>query len=149
MERIEGGSKKMLSKKVALLLAGLLLAFLPFGIGSAWTHTNKPEFCISCHTMEREYRNWSHSGHRNWAGCGDCHVPQQNVVAKVAGKARDGINHGYAFLSDRIPDPIRISKHAESTVMENCIRCHGEMVAKIKPDQRKCWDCHRNLPHGY
>ncbi|MFO0754163.1 MAG: cytochrome c nitrite reductase small subunit [Thermodesulfovibrionales bacterium] len=149
MERIRRYLKNALSRKIALPLAGFLLVFLSIGIGSAWTHSNKPEFCISCHTMEREYRNWSHSGHRNRAGCADCHLSQQNIAAKLAGKARDGINHGYAYLSGRIPDPLRISKHSESTVMANCMRCHGEMVAKIKPDQRKCWDCHRNLPHGY
>lgn len=146
--------KKVLGKSSRIILAvvvagAILMPLVPLGIRGAWTYTNRPEFCVSCHTMKREYQNWSHSAHRNWAGCGDCHVPQQSIVTKTAGKVRDGIYHGYAYAFDRTPDPVRISKHGQDTVMGNCIRCHEGLISNIHTDDRKCWECHRGLPHGY
>lgn len=127
----------------------LFLPLLPLTFKGSLLLNDKPEFCVSCHTMRKEYNNWSHSAHRNWAACGDCHVPQQTVVTKLAGKLRDGLNHGYAYAFNKIPDPIRIKKHGSETVMQNCIRCHSRLVEKINKDGRKCWECHRGLPHGY
>lgn len=144
-KKLGRGSKTLL----ALITAAVIfLPLVPLGIRGAWIYTNRPEFCVSCHTMKTEYRNWSHSAHRRWAGCGDCHVPQQSIVTKTAGKMRDGIYHGYAYAFDMTPDPVRISMHGQATVMGNCLRCHKELVAGIHKDNRKCWDCHRGLPHG-
>jgi cytochrome c nitrite reductase small subunit len=33
--------------------------------------------------------------------------------------------------------------------MQNCVRCHERLVSGIHNEGRKCWDCHRSLPHGY
>src|SRR4030067_3833451 len=136
--------------KILLLMvvAGvIIIPLLPLGVKGAWTYTNKPEFCISCHMMKKEYQDWSHSAHRNWAGCGDCHLPQQSVVTKFAGKTRDGLYHGYAYIFKK-DSFIRISKHGEETVMDNCLRCHEQLVENIHITDRKCWECHRGLPHG-
>ncbi|MEW6741058.1 MAG: cytochrome c nitrite reductase small subunit [Nitrospirota bacterium] len=136
---------------LAVVIAGIILIpLIPLAVRGAWTYTNKPEFCVSCHMMKKEYQNWSHSAHRNWAVCGDCHLPQQSIITKLAGKARDGIYHGYAYALNKDPVLIRISKHGGDTVMSNCLRCHGQLVANIVHNgERKCWECHRGLPHGY
>ncbi len=155
MEIMEVIRKKPLGipSKILLLMvvAGvIIIPLLPLGVKGAWTYTNKPEFCISCHTMKTEYQNWSHSAHRNWAGCGDCHLPQQSVVTKLAAKTRDGIYHGYAYVLNEDPALIRISKHGGDTVIGNCLRCHEQLVASIiHKGDRKCWECHRGIPHGY
>jgi cytochrome c nitrite reductase small subunit len=130
-------------------VAVLFIPLLPLTLKGSSIMNDKPEFCIMCHTMIQEYRNWSHSAHRNWAVCSDCHVSQQTIVTKLAGKLRDSLNHGYAYAFNRIPEPIRLKRLSAETVMQNCIRCHGQLVEKINKGDRRCWDCHRDVPHGY
>ncbi len=136
---------------LAMIVAGvILIPLIPLAVRGAWVYTNKPEFCVSCHTMKTEYQNWSHSAHRNWAACADCHLPHKSIVTKLAGKTRDGIYHGYAYLLSKDPVLIRISKHGGDTVMDNCVKCHERFVAGIlHKGERKCWECHRGVPHGY
>lgn len=130
---------------VAILFAPLL----PITVRGSAFFNDSAEFCITCHQMNQIYQNWSHSSHRNWAVCADCHVSQKSLVTKLAGKVRDGLNHGYPYLLDSAPDPIRIKKHGALTAMENCLRCHGELVSNFPAHDRKCWECHRGEPHGY
>ncbi|MBI5853677.1 MAG: NapC/NirT family cytochrome c [Nitrospirae bacterium] len=130
---------------VAILFAPLL----PITVRGSAFFNDSAEFCINCHQMNQIYQNWSHSSHRNWAVCADCHVSQKSLVTKLAGKVRDGLNHGYPYLLDSAPDPIRIKKHGALTAMENCLRCHGELVSNFPSHDRKCWECHRGEPHGY
>ncbi|MBF0344000.1 MAG: cytochrome c nitrite reductase small subunit [Nitrospirae bacterium] len=142
-----------LSHRVMLLIITasiILVPLVPLAVKGALVYTSRPEFCIACHMMKSEYNNWTHSPHRNWSGCSDCHVPQQSFVTKSAGKTRDGIYHSYAYLMDKDPLSIRISKHGEETVLTNCIRCHQQMVSNIVHDKdRKCWDCHKSVFHAY
>lgn len=140
------------SSKVLLIIgftAVLSIPLVPFTVKGLLLFTDRSEFCISCHMMTPEYKNWSHSSHRAGAGCSDCHVSHRGIVPKLAGKLRDGLNHGYAYAFNQVPDPIRIKKLGSDTVMENCVRCHGELIAGLKKDKRQCWDCHRGIPHGY
>ncbi len=134
--------------KVLLYMLGII-ALAAIAVKGMFAVTGTPEFCVSCHTMKSQYRNWSHSAHRNKAGCSDCHVPQENVAAKLAAKTRDGFNHVYAFALDKVPDPIRLKPGSRKTVMNNCVRCHKQLVEKLSMEGRKCWDCHRGIPHGY
>ncbi|MBV6340580.1 cytochrome c nitrite reductase small subunit [Candidatus Magnetobacterium casense] len=134
---------------VIIILVTIVVPLLPLAVRSAWVYSSQSEFCISCHTMKKEYQNWTHSVHRSGAGCGDCHLPQQSIVTKLAGKTRDGIYHSYAYFFDAAPDPIRISKHGQDTIKKNCVRCHTLMLANIHTNDRKCWECHRRVFHGY
>ncbi|MEW6408759.1 MAG: cytochrome c nitrite reductase small subunit [Nitrospirota bacterium] len=135
---------------VVVVTGVISVPLIPLAARKAWVYTNKPEFCVSCHVMKGEYQNWSHSAHRNWAGCNDCHLPQQSMVTELAGKTRDGIYHGYAYLLNKDSVLIRISKHGEDTVMGNCVKCHEPLVENILHNgERKCWECHRGVAHGY
>ncbi|MDO8746592.1 MAG: NapC/NirT family cytochrome c [Thermodesulfovibrionales bacterium] len=136
---------------LAVVIAGvILIPLIPLAAREAWVYTNRPEFCVSCHMMKKEYQNWFHSAHRNWAGCSGCHVPQQSIVTKLAVKMRDGLYHGYAQMFNNAHDHIRMSKHGEDTVMGKCLRCHEQLVSSIIHEgERKCWECHRGVPHGY
>jgi len=130
------------------LAAVLFAPLLPLTVRGAAFLNDSSEFCVNCHQMNQIYRNWSHSSHRNAALCGDCHISQRSLVTKLAGKLRDGLNHGYPYVLDIAPEHIRIKKHGTMTAQENCLRCHGAIVADLPNHDRKCWDCHRNMLHG-
>jgi len=134
-----------------MVLAGLLaLAVLSVGGAKVMlTITDPPEYCISCHVMEDHYESWFHSGHHIAATCNDCHVPHQNIAAKLVAKGTDGMRDTYSFYTNRIPDPIRLSERGSNIVRENCLRCHGALLEGLPSEDRYCWECHRSVPHGY
>ena len=121
-----------------------------------------PKVCINCHTMNTEYATWQHSSHRERATCVDCHLPHESLVDKILAKSRDGFKHSYAMtFRTYLDEPIRASESARQRIQANCISCHKELVSEIiaraelyQNDQmtgqlaRKCWECHRNVPHG-
>lgn len=50
--------KKPFDRKAKILLAAIIgaifiIPFFPLATKKAWVYTNKPGFCISCHTMEK------------------------------------------------------------------------------------------------
>jgi len=134
-----------------LLIAGcallLFIPLLPLSLEGSALMNDSPEFCINCHIMNGEYTGWSHSAHRSWATCADCHIPQESIVTKVAGKARNGLFHGYALVFHSYPDPIRIKRLNAVVVRNNCVRCHFHMVAGIHETGGNCWNCHRGISH--
>ncbi len=112
--------------------------------------SDAPETCINCHVMTDAYANWKRGSHGLVAVCVDCHVPQSNIVAKVAFKSMDGMKHSYAFLMRKEPQVLRLSKMAAPVVQANCLRCHDNQLAMVRlagVEERKCWDCHSNI-HG-
>lgn len=130
----------------AFLLIAVLL--LTGGTKALLAYTDRPEYCLSCHVMEQSYETWFHSSHREWATCSDCHVPHQNLAAKLTGKAIDGMRDLYIFYTNQVPEPIRLSARGGRTVKENCLRCHGTLMENVNTENRNCWDCHRSVPHG-
>ena len=51
------------------------------GLNSFFNYTNKTEFCVSCHSMQTNYKEYKETLHyRNASGvqasCADCHVPK-------------------------------------------------------------------------
>ncbi|MDD3877279.1 MAG: cytochrome c nitrite reductase small subunit [Bacteroidales bacterium] len=121
--------------------------------------SDKPETCINCHVMYPQYATWTHSSHREVATCNDCHVPQDNFFRTYAFKAMDGMRHSSVFTMRAEPQAIRIKQAGINVVQENCIRCHLNMVDMVSIIEvtgenhfegkgKRCWDCHRNVPHG-
>jgi cytochrome c nitrite reductase small subunit len=87
------------------------------------------------------------------ASCNDCHVPHDSLLAHYAFKAKDGLWHATVFTMRWEPQVIRLSKGAVPVVEDNCRRCHAQVihgVAAAKHQERdlRCWDCHREVPHG-
>ena len=120
-----------------------------------------PVACINCHVMNSQYATWQHSSHREVATCVDCHLPADNVVDKYLAKVQDGWNHSVAFTLNTYEQNIQVSEHGAARIQENCRSCHARLVENIVTseqqyhdfkgtavDQRKCWDCHREVPHG-
>ncbi|MCW3804218.1 cytochrome c nitrite reductase small subunit [Plebeiibacterium marinum] len=121
--------------------------------------SDNPGTCVNCHIMAPQYATWQHSSHREWAHCNDCHVPHNNVLNKYYFKGKDGLRHATIFTMRKEPQVIFIKKEGADVVHQNCIRCHEQQITDAKlattvknhtahTQDRKCWDCHREVPHG-
>jgi len=118
-----------------------------------------PATCVNCHIMAPQYATWSHSSHREVAVCNDCHVPHENIARKYFFKGMDGMRHSAIFTMRKEPQVIFIHEAGRKVVQNNCIRCHVKLLTDAKlnritnhyqteRESRKCWDCHREVPHG-
>ncbi len=115
--------------------------------------SDDPTTCVNCHVMGTAYLTWAHGSHRNVATCNDCHVPHDSLFAQYAFKAEDGMIHATVFTLRREPQVIRLSERAVPVVEANCLRCHATLVSQVhakswEPGDHRCWDCHRETPHG-
>ena len=123
--------------------------------------SEKSEACINCHVMESSYAAWLHSSHAMRAECVDCHLPADHFIDKYAAKARDGFNHSAAFTMNTYGKRLLITEDGAERVQQNCIRCHSSFSTTLIKNidrhhafdsdslgGRKCWDCHRQVPHG-
>jgi len=120
-----------------------------------------PKACINCHVMNAQYATWQHSSHARNVTCVQCHLPTDSFVGKYLAKMRDGWNHSSAFTMNTFAQRIQISDHAAERVQANCISCHAKITETIRANSdryhdftgtvladRKCWECHRGVPHG-
>ena len=115
--------------------------------------SDEPEGCVNCHVMRPQYASWQRSSHANVATCNDCHVPHQTPLHAYAFKARDGLYHSTIFTLGLEPQVIQMSAAAIPVVESNCRRCHEQTIEEVsthsyQPGDRRCWDCHRDVPHG-
>ncbi|MFA6950658.1 MAG: cytochrome c nitrite reductase small subunit [Lentimicrobiaceae bacterium] len=121
--------------------------------------SDKPETCINCHVMYPQYATWMHSSHRDACTCNSCHVPHDNFVRTYLFKGKDGIRHASIFTARMEPQVIQIKQAGINVVQQNCIRCHSDLVDMVnivqvtgrnhlKGQGFRCWDCHRETPHG-
>lgn len=157
-------------KKGSLLIPSsifiFILALFMFGYlvnaSKALSYLSKdPLACINCHVMNTQYATWQHSSHHKSASCVECHLPTESMVDKYLAKARDGWNHSVAFTLDTYEQNIQISEDGANRVQANCISCHAKLTEVIISNRdryhefngtavsdRKCWECHREIPHG-
>ncbi|MBN2218616.1 MAG: cytochrome c nitrite reductase small subunit [Pirellulales bacterium] len=165
----------MFSRAISALYGLLILGFVPFplrmmcflalgvlaGLGLAIGKVSRvtsylsddPEGCVNCHVMQPHYASWQRSSHANVATCNDCHVPHETFFHAYAFKARDGIYHSTIFTLGLEPQVIEISSGAIPVVENNCRRCHEQTIEDVDVhgfdvDGVRCWDCHREVPHG-
>lgn len=145
-----------------VILTGIIIGIglYTFYISRAPSYlSDKPETCVNCHIMTPQYATWFHSSHRERAHCNDCHVPHNNIANKYYFKAKDGLRHATIFTLRAEPQVIFIKNAGKEVVQNNCIRCHKELLTDYRMlarttefhhqrMDRKCWDCHRETPHG-
>lgn len=143
---------------VSAVFFGLFL--FSFYISNAPSYLgDNPQTCVNCHIMAPQYATWYHSSHRERTNCNDCHVPHNNSLNKYFFKAKDGIRHATIFTLRREPQVIFIKEAGREVVHKNCIRCHETLLTdsrllayNIATNEfrmgRKCWECHRETPHG-
>jgi len=143
-------------RPAAFLILGttLGLGVFVFHISRAASYlSDSPETCMNCHVMTTQYVTWQHGSHARAATCNDCHVPHTSPAAHYAFKAKDGLWHSTVFTMRWEPQAIRLSPGAVPVVEANCRRCHAEVLADVtqavhQPGDLRCWDCHRETPHG-
>jgi len=154
-------TKKYVTILSVLAVVGLF-AYLVHASKFFTYFTEDPKVCVNCHTMNTQYAAWEHSSHRERATCVECHLPQDSFVAKYMAKSKDGFNHTYAMTFRTYEDrSIEASPSAQKRIQGNCIACHREMVSQMTDNAqlymkggktgqigRKCWSCHRYVPHG-
>lgn len=129
-----------------VIVLGLLLVV--WGASEAVNAATAPsEFCTTCHVMGLAYDTWEHSAHRAETTCNDCHVSHANYLAKTYTKAVSGVQHVLDYTLGDPPQRIRL-KSDPGLIRENCLRCHGRLVAEVMDPQRDCWECHRYTPHA-
>lgn len=122
---------------------------------------NESKTCINCHIMSPQYITWSRSSHFTHTNCNDCHVPHDNIFSKYYFKAKDGMRHATIFTLRGEAQAIMAIEASKEVIQENCERCHknvmskdkiaaivGNEILEEKEGERRCWDCHRDVPHG-
>lgn len=134
------------------MLAGTGLFVLHVSRAASYL-SDAPETCMNCHVMTAGYLTWQHSSHVRAAVCNDCHVPHDGPLRHYGFKARDGLWHATVFTMRWEPQVIRLSERAVGVVEDNCRRCHGAAIEDVSLSEhqsgdRRCWDCHREVPHG-
>jgi len=148
--------------RIAAVVGGAMLGLFCYliYISNAVSYlSDDPETCVNCHIMAPQYATWSHSSHREVAHCNDCHVPHNNVFNKYYFKAKDGMRHAYMFTMRLEPQTIFIREEGKHVVQQNCLRCHSDLVHNSRLlamtttyhdsfNDRQCWECHRETPHG-
>ena len=136
------------------------ISFLILYLSKAHSYiSDNPKACTNCHIMAPQYATWSHSSHREVTHCNDCHVPHNNFFNKYYFKAKDGLRHATIFTLRNEPQVIFIKEEGAEAVHTNCIRCHFDQLVDPKLNamvdnhsgkmtERKCIECHREVPHG-
>lgn len=131
---------------VFVAVGALILLFLLLGPPELLAKSEAPIFCGGCHVMEEQFEAWAHAGAHRRKQCVDCHLPNENVALHYFWKSVDGMKDVVLFYSGMAKEHATISAHGVKVLQANCIRCHSSAVEFIDQD-RKCWDCHRRLPH--
>jgi cytochrome c nitrite reductase small subunit len=114
--------------------------------------SNDPKTCVNCHIMRDQFDGWQKSPHHAVATCNDCHVPQ-NFIGKYYTKATHGWRHSKGFTLQDFHEPIQMKPDSRAVVVENCLRCHTELVSDIAGadahgDGIDCIKCHAGMGHG-
>ncbi|HDP95248.1 MAG TPA: cytochrome c nitrite reductase small subunit [Candidatus Aminicenantes bacterium] len=147
-----------LPQKTAMLFScglacGLFLYFNVYA-NTPYYLSAESRMCVQCHVMESQYATWNHSAHRQYAQCGDCHLPHHNPVAKYAIKARDGMKDLTLFMLRMEANIPHSTASTKEIIRGNCLRCHEKAMTDVDPgthidgSERLCWNCHRDVPHG-
>lgn len=124
--------------------------------------SDDPKACINCHVMNTQYATWQKSMHGETATCVDCHLPRDGMINKYIAKAKDGWNHSVAFTLGSFDHAMMITEDGADRVQKNCVTCHATIASTLienadrhhqfdNPDMstdRRCWDCHKEVPHG-
>ncbi len=112
-----------------------------------------PKACVNCHIMQGQYNAWERSSHRSHAVCIECHLPH-DFFPKYVAKAENGYRHAKEFTAQTFAEPIFVQERGSQILQQNCLRCHGGMVAELGPSHGpddgsvRCVHCHAGVGHG-
>jgi cytochrome c-type protein NapC len=163
---------KWLSGASVIFAAGIVFTGA-FNVGLGYT--NKMEFCVSCHSMQvnlKEYKETPH--YKNASGvratCADCHVPKEfgpKMVAKVMAykdvlhEILGTIDTKEKYEAHRWEMAVRVWDKMKRTDSRECRTCHSmdsmDLSEQDKSARRRhgraedegktCIDCHKGIAH--
>ncbi|RYH11729.1 NapC/NirT family cytochrome c [Tropicimonas sp. IMCC6043] len=160
-----------------LIIAGFVAGILFWG-GFHWAleETNTEEFCTSCHTMTKNWDEYTETIHYNnhsgvRATCPDCHVPhewQYKVRAKIMAskdlyhEILGTIDTDQKYEDRRLHMASLVWTKMKSSDSRECRNCHAfdymdftiqetraaDDHQKAIDDGMTCIDCHQGIAHG-
>jgi len=138
-------------KTISILSVGILLGFLLACLSAGAYHfAGTSKFCTGCHSMGYVHSQWRRSMHSSFA-CIECHMPDANVVTRIAYKAKVGLRDLYHETLRDYPAAISLSAEGRKIIDGNCLRCHRAAVENtlmVQQSQGNCTSCHHLLVHG-
>lgn len=162
MAQAETETKRVWSVGSVLLVVASLLVGGAVGL-AAYTFIyakgfsyfgSDPQTCANCHVMQPYYDSWLAGPHQPFAGCGDCHVPHDNIVHKYYVKAENGFHHGLKFTTGDYPENIEARPVTVKITNEACLYCHADLTNDIRHpgsgadgDVFDCVRCHSGVGH--
>ena len=129
-----------------LVTVGVVAAAAVFVTPKLFALSESPVFCGSCHVMATEYQTFIHDGAHRRGRCVDCHLPNRGFMEHLAWKSYDGMKDVVFFFGGLVREPIGITEHGKKTVLQNCLRCHADVTARMDTT-RDCTNCHRRHTH--
>ena len=170
-------SKRGFARKPIIVLALVFVSGIVFAglFDTGLAYTNEMEFCISCHTMQTNYREYQDTLHYKSASgvqatCSDCHVPKPFVpkmVTKIVA-AKDvfheiigTIDTPEKFEAHRWDMASRVWAKMERSDSRECRSCHDlanmdlseqgrsarSRHARAEDKGQTCIDCHKGVAH--
>ncbi len=159
-----------------LTILGFLFGILFWG-GFHWAleMTNTEKFCVSCHTMERNFDEYTETVHYNnhsgvRATCPDCHVPnewQHKIKAKIM--ASKDVYHELlgtiateeSYEDRRLHMAAAVWTKMKKTDSRECRNCHSFEYMDFTIQENRasnehqraldenmtCIDCHQGIAH--
>lgn len=165
------------SRIALILFIGIILGVIGLSGGAYVLHkTSDTQFCLSCHTMQTPYDEYTGSVHfTNQKGiraeCSDCHIPKAPIDFLIA-KLKAGKDVYHQFVTGKIDTAEKFEQHrlemAQSVwkqMQENdsatCRSCHQFDAMDIQSqsqdaqkmhnlgikEQQTCIDCHKGIAH--
>ena len=146
--------KPLTAAILALLGVPVGVGAFTFGYAKGFSYlSTDPRACINCHVMNEQFDAWQKSGHRHVATCVECHLPYAGLAKWVA-KADHGWRHSVAFTLQNFKEPIEITPADRGIVLDNCVRCHVDLVESIHvtatatEEALDCLRCHSRAGHS-
>lgn len=169
---------RKINKTIAMTMVLCVIVGVVLVLAAQWTlhKTSSTEFCLSCHTMQAPYEEYTGSVHfQNQKGiraeCADCHIPPSGLdylLTKLA--ASKDVYH--QFISQKIATPEQYESHRlemaqtvwaqmKANDSASCRSCHSmdamlldaqsadakKMHEMGIKEQQTCIDCHKGIAH--
>ena len=152
MLRIElcpGGFAVRRSWMIGLAAGALLVLVALFGPGALTASGAEPEFCGTCHVMEKNVASFQHttSTHGTEISCSDCHLPS-GPLAKLTAKYSTGVRHVWTTIIGKTPEELKLSAADRKLLVDNCVYCHAGESHTQQNGVTSCLNCHSTDPHG-
>lgn len=161
---IVGGIKSMFSAgprgKVLLALSGIVVFAALFGSYKAYDYTaNDPNFCRSCHLMEKAWDLWNTSEHSK-VTCHECHsqgfVENGRLLVKYAAEHPEEVET-HASIPAHVCEKCHVSGDPKWIQVGNstghkihherekidCATCHARTIHRFQPPAEMCKKCHK------